>query len=75
VLPDPALDSRSDSTALAVAVGGVMCPVPFLMSAAALKIAGDPRRSRRAAVAYGLSVATIIGQVLLVAWIAYHLLR
>lgn len=62
VLPDGESDARSGETALAVALGGVICPVPFLMSAAAMRIA-SPRRSRRAKVAYGIAVTTIVLQV------------
>ena len=57
-LPDPRTDPRSADTALAVALGGVICPVPFVMSAAALKLA-RPRASRRARVAYAVAAATI----------------
>ena len=57
-LPDPATDPRGDQTALAVALGGAICPVPFVMSAAAMRIA-RPRASRRARVAYWLAASTI----------------
>jgi hypothetical protein len=57
-LPDPATDPRSGETALAVALGGAICPVPFVMSVAALRLA-RPRASRRARVAYWLAAATI----------------
>jgi hypothetical protein len=60
-LPD-ATDPRAGETALAVALGGAICPVPFVMSAAAMKIAGPRRTTRRARVAYRLAVATIVLQ-------------
>jgi hypothetical protein len=69
VLPDPAKDERSDSTALAVAIGGVMCPVPFLMSAAAIRMTSSPARSRRATTARLLSFATIAGQFALIGFL------
>lgn len=62
-LPDGTADPRAGETALAVALGGVICPVPFVMSATALKIA-RPRRSRRARVAYAVAAATIALQAL-----------
>jgi hypothetical protein len=58
MLPDPRTDPRSADTALAVALGGAICPVPFVMSAAAMRIAA-PRRTRRARIAYWLAAATI----------------
>jgi hypothetical protein len=61
VLPGES-DARSGETALAVALGGVICPVPFVMSAAAMRIA-SPRRSRRAKVAYWIALTTIVLQV------------
>lgn len=67
MLPDPARDPRSDTTALAVAIGGVMCPVPFLMSAAAIRMTGPRSRSRRGGIAFWLSVLTILAQVALIA--------
>jgi hypothetical protein len=60
-LPDPATDPRAGETALAVALGGAICPVPFVMSAAAMRIA-RPRATRRARVAYWLAAATIAAQ-------------
>ena len=57
-LPDGATDPRAGDTALAVALGGVICPVPFLMSAAAIRIAA-PRRTGRARIAHWVGVATI----------------
>jgi len=57
-LPDGATDPRSGETALAVAVGGAICPVPFVMPVAAMRIAA-PRSTRRARVAYWLAAATI----------------
>ncbi len=62
LLPDPTPDPRAGETALAVALGGVICPVPFLMSAAALRIAG-PRRDRRARAAALVARLTIALQV------------
>jgi hypothetical protein len=62
ILPDGESDARSGETALAVALGGVICPVPFVMSAAAMRIAG-PRRSRRARAAYWIALTTIVLQV------------
>lgn len=69
MLPDPAIDDRSDSTALAVAIGGVMCPVPYLMSGVAIRMAGRPGRTRRATAAYVLSVVTVLAQTALIAWL------
>ena len=60
-LPDGATDPRSGETALAVALGGAICPVPFVMSVAARRIAA-PRRTRRARVAYWIATATIVLQ-------------
>jgi hypothetical protein len=57
-LPDGTTDPRSGETALAVALGGAICPVPFVMSVAALRIAA-PRRTRRARIAYALAATTI----------------
>jgi hypothetical protein len=62
LLPDGASDARSGETALAVALGGVICPVPFVMSAAAMRIA-SPRRSRRAKLAFWIALTTIVLQV------------
>lgn len=62
MLPDPRTDPRSAETALAVALGGAICPVPFVMSAAAMRLAA-PRASRRARIAYRLAAATIALQV------------
>lgn len=55
-------DPRAGQTALAVALGGVICPVPFVMSAAAMRIAA-PRRTRTAGVAFWVGAATIAAQV------------
>jgi hypothetical protein len=61
MLPDPRTDPRSADTALAVALGGAICPVPFVMSVAAMRIAA-PRASRRARIAYWLAAATMMLQ-------------
>jgi hypothetical protein len=61
-LPDPATDPRAGETALAVALGGAICPVPFVMSVAAIRIAGPDRTTRRARIAHRLAVATIVVQ-------------
>jgi hypothetical protein len=74
MLPDGRVDERSGETALAVALGGVICPVPFLMSAAALQIAA-PRRTRLARVAYVVAVLTIVLQAAGLLALAYVLLR
>jgi hypothetical protein len=60
-LPDATTDPRAGETALAVALGGAICPVPFVMSAAALKIA-SPRATRRARIAWWLAATTIAVQ-------------
>ena len=57
-LPDGTTDPRSAETALAVALGGAICPVPFVMSIAALRIAA-PRTTRRARIAHTLAAVTI----------------
>jgi cytochrome bd-type quinol oxidase subunit 1 len=62
-LPDGTTDPRSGETALAVALGGAICPVPFVMSIAALRIAA-PRRTRRARAAFWLAATTIALQAL-----------
>jgi hypothetical protein len=59
-LPD-ARDPRAGETALGVALAGVICPVPFVMPAAALRIAADGP-SRRARTARRVAVATIVAQ-------------
>lgn len=72
MIPQPESDARSDSTALVVALGGVVCPVPFLMSAAAMRMAGDSRqrkRSRQARAAYWIGLVTIPLHVALIAWL------
>jgi hypothetical protein len=69
ILPDPAADERSDSTALAVAIGGVMCPVPFVMSAVAVRMAAAPReqaRPRKATATIALAVATMLAQAAII---------
>jgi hypothetical protein len=71
-LPDGAADPRSGETALAMALGGALCPVPFVMSAAAMRIA-RPRRTRRARIAYWLAAATIALQAVGVAALALTL--
>lgn len=60
-LPTSEADPRAGETALAVALGGLMCPVPFVMSAAAMKIAGS-RNSRRTSIAVWLALVTIVLQ-------------
>ena len=55
-------DPRADQTALAIALGGVICPVPFLMSGAAMRIAA-PRRTRVGRVAYWIGAVTIAAQL------------
>ena len=63
MLPDGATDPRSGETALAVALGGAICPVPFVMSVAARRIAA-PRTTRRARLAHRIATATIALQAL-----------
>jgi hypothetical protein len=65
LLPDGARDERASQTALAIAVGGVICPVPFVMPGAAIRIArgaqhGPRRRLARAAI--WIARATIAAQ-------------
>jgi hypothetical protein len=62
-LPNTTTDPRAAETALAVALGGAICPVPFVMPAAALKIAA-PRATRRARIAWWIAAATIAAQAL-----------
>lgn len=70
-LPDSGTDRRAPETALAVALGGAICPVPFVMSAAAVRIARPAARSsRRARVALAIAVATIAAQALAVVALA-----
>jgi hypothetical protein len=57
-LPSATTDPRAGETALAVALGGAICPVPFVMSVAALRIAA-PRTTRRTRIAWWLAAATI----------------
>jgi len=57
-LPDGRTDPRGGETALAVALGGAICPVPFVMSAAALRIAG-PGTGRAGRAARWVARATI----------------
>ena len=45
MLPSPADDPRSDTTALVVAVSGVIGPVPYVMAVAAIRMAGSPQAS------------------------------
>jgi F0F1-type ATP synthase membrane subunit c/vacuolar-type H+-ATPase subunit K len=59
-LPD-ARDPRAGETALGVALAGVICPVPFVMPAAALRIAADGP-TRRARLARRVALATIVAQ-------------
>jgi hypothetical protein len=74
MLPHPADDPRSDTTALVVAVSGVIGPVPYVMAVAALRMAGSPRRSRRAATAIGVAATTIVLHTLALMWIAGRIL-
>ncbi|WP_354697617.1 hypothetical protein DSM112329_03253 [Paraconexibacter sp. AEG42_29] len=74
MLPTPADDPRSDTTALVVAVSGVIGPVPYVMAVAALRMAGSPRRSRKAAAAIGVASLTIVAHTVFLAWLAHHLL-
>jgi hypothetical protein len=67
-------DPRSGETALAVALGGAMCPVPFVLSVAARRIAA-PRRTRRATVAYWIATATIALQAAGLVALALTLVR
>jgi hypothetical protein len=60
-MPDGESDPRGDQTAMAIAAGGVICPVPFLMSGAAMRIASH-RSTRLARIAYWLGAATIVAQ-------------
>lgn len=62
MLPEHDNDPRSDETAFAVAAGGVICPLPFVMPAVAMRIASH-RSSRLAKVAYWLAATTIVAQV------------
>src|SRR4051812_5415324 len=57
-LPSATTDPRAGETALAVALGGAICPVPFVMPVAALRIAA-PRATRRTRIAWWLAAATI----------------
>lgn len=73
-IPDPAADPRSDTTALVIAVTGVIGPVPYFMAAAALHMAGSPRRSRKAAAATIVAWLTIALHTAFLIWLALHLL-
>ena len=72
MLPDPERDEHSGEAALVVALGGVICPVPYLMSGAALRMAGK-RRSRASRAAFWVACATIVAQtaglVALAVWV------
>lgn len=69
----PSDDPLAGQTALALALGGVICPVPFLMSAAAMRIAA-PRRSRTAGIAFWVGAVTIAAQALGLAALALLLI-
>ncbi|QEC46150.1 hypothetical protein FSW04_00260 [Baekduia soli] len=73
MLPSPHEDPRSDTTAMVVAVTGVIGPVPYVMAVAALRMAGSPRRSRRAATAVIVAAATIVLHTAALAWLAVRL--
>ncbi len=73
-LPDSGRDPRGDQTALAVALGGAICPVPFVMSAAALRITGA-HGSSTARAARGIARATIVLQAVGLLALAFLLLR
>jgi hypothetical protein len=74
-LPSASDDPRAGETALAVALGGAICPVPFVMSVAALRIAA-PRTTRRTRIAWWLAAATIALQAAaIVIAVAFVLLR
>lgn len=73
MLPEHTTDARSDETALAVAAGGVICPVPFVMPAVAMRIASH-RSSRLARAAYWLAAVTIVAQAAGIAVLLYVLL-
>lgn len=74
-LPSATTDPRAGETALAVALGGTICPVPFVMSVAALRIAA-PRTTRRTRIAWWIAAATIALQAAaLVAALALVALR
>jgi hypothetical protein len=74
MLPNASEDPRSDTTALVVAVTGVIGPVPYLMAAAALRMAGNPRRSRQAAAATVVAAITIALHTALLVWLAARVL-
>lgn len=69
MLPSSADDPRSDTTALVVAVSGVIGPVPYVMAVAAIRMAGSPRRSRRAAVAIAVGAATVVLHTAVLVWL------
>ena len=73
MLPDPE-DPRSDTTALIVAATGVIGPIPYLMASAALRMAGSPRRSCKAAMAFTLAMTTIVLHTVLLVWLAARVL-
>lgn len=74
MLPRPETDPRSDTTALVVAVSGVVGPVPYVMAVAAVRMAGSPRRSRRAATAIAVAAATMVLHTAVLVWLALRLL-
>lgn len=74
MLPDPSKDPHSDTIALIAATTGVLGPVPYVMAAAALRMAGSPRRSWKAATAVVVAVATIVVHTALLVWLAGRIL-
>ena len=74
MLPNPAEDPHSDTTALVVAATGVMGPVPYLMAVAALRMAGGPRRSWKAATAITVSMITVVLHTVFLVWLAARIL-
>ncbi|MTD44430.1 hypothetical protein GKE82_09030 [Conexibacter sp. W3-3-2] len=74
MLPSAADDPRSDTTALVVAVSGVVGPVPYVMAVAAIRMAGSPRRSRKAAVAIGVGAVTCVLHTAFLVWLALRVL-
>ena len=74
MLPSAADDPRSDTTALVVAVSGVIGPVPYVMAVAAIRMAGSPRRSRKAAAAIAVGAVTVVLHTAFLVWLATRLL-
>lgn len=67
-------DPRSDTTALVVAVSGVVGPVPYVMAVAAIRMAGSPKRSRKAAAAIAVGVVTCLLHTAFLVWLGFRLL-